>query len=125
MVELERGLLNPAALQLSVVHGPDRGAGERDGFAVGFGAEDAVVGARQHPSGRDAAAVLVLEGLDGVDVQVIDVVEELLDPVLDVVFASDFLAACLDDDVVGDEPVDGIGLVGVLDIVPEGVDNLR
>jgi len=96
VVELERGLLDPAALQHSVAHRPHSGAGHRDRLAVGFGAEDAVVGPGQHPSGRDAGAVIVLERLDGVDVQVVDVVEELLDPVLDVVFARDFPAACLD-----------------------------
>jgi hypothetical protein len=42
MVKLERGLFDPAALQLAVCHGPDGGAGEGDGLAVGFGAEDAV-----------------------------------------------------------------------------------
>ena len=125
MVELERGLLDPAALQSSVAHRPDGGAGHPNGLAVGFRAEDAVVGPGQHPSGRDAGAVVVLECLDGVDVQLVDVVEEPLDPVLDVVFARDFLAACLDDDVVGHEPVDGIGFVCVPDFVPERCDNLR
>jgi len=125
VVELEGGLLDPAALQLFVIHGPDGGAGHGDGLAVGFGAEDAVVGPRQHPSGRDAGAVLGLEGLDGVDVQVIDAIEELLHPVLDVALTRDFLAARLDDNVVGYEPVDGIGLMRVPDVVPEGVNNLR
>ena len=55
--------------------------------------------------------------------KVVDVVEELLDPVLDIVLARDLLAACLDDDVVGDEPVDGVGLVCVPDLFPERVDN--
>jgi hypothetical protein len=53
------------------------------------------------------------------------VVEELHDPILDVAFARDFLAACLDDDVVGHEPVDGIGFVSVPYVVPERRDNLR
>ena len=47
-------------------------------------------------------------GVDGVDVQVVHVVEELPDPVLDVVLARDLLAACLDDDVVGHEPPAGV-----------------
>jgi hypothetical protein len=33
------------------------------------------------------------------------VIEELFRPILDVVFAGDLLAACLDDDVVGHEPL--------------------
>ena len=61
----------------------------------------------------------------GVDVQVIDAIEELLHPVLDVALTRDFLAARLDDNVVGYEPVDGIGLMRVPDVVPEGVNNLR
>src|SRR4051794_39253551 len=58
--QLERRLLDPAALQLAVVDGPDGGAGERDGLSVGFGAQDDVVGPSQHPAERDAGAVLVL-----------------------------------------------------------------
>ena len=125
MIELEVGLLDPAVLQLFVVHGPDGCAGERDRLAVGFGAENAVVGPGQHPSGRDASAVFVLECFEGVDMKLVDMVEKPSHPVLDVVFARDLLAACLDDDVVGDEPVDGIGFMRVPDVLPERRDNLR
>src|SRR5262245_9731294 len=56
VVELEGGLLDPTVLQLALANGPDGGASHGDRFAVGFRAENAVVGTRQYPSGRNAGA---------------------------------------------------------------------
>ena len=77
--------------------------GERDGLAVGFGAEDAVLlepVSTQREVTRVPSSfwkVSMVSTWRSYDEKVI---EELFHPVFGVVFASDFLAACLDDDIV-------------------------
>src|SRR5262245_15324752 len=71
--QLPGAALDPVVQQLPVLaHGPDGRAREGDRPPVGRGAQHAVVPARDAPARGDAAAVLVLEGLQDLELELGD-----------------------------------------------------
>ena len=74
----QRRLARPSCAAAFRLRAPPRPrAGHRDRVLVGLRADNVVVFG-QHPSGRDAGAVLVLKCFDDIEVQVVDLFQELL-----------------------------------------------
>src|SRR6202035_2165433 len=126
LVHLKGVALDLIGQQHSVVaHGRDYDAGQLDGAAVRLCAEGSVVCASDPERRGDPGPVTVLERVDYLGVKVPDGRAEVLDPLLECLATFDPAASGNDDEVLDDEVVDGVVVLGRLPhLLPEVVNRV-
>src|SRR4029450_3453839 len=111
------------AKQPVLAHFPDGGARHLERRSVRPGSHHSVVAPRDPPARGDAATVLVLEGLDDVELEVVDPIQELPHPVLERRARPGLVTAGGDDEVLAHQAVDGVRIALPPDFIPEVLDD--
>jgi hypothetical protein len=123
-VDFERIPLHPVVAQQAIrANFRDRRPGHLEGRGVWRGTHEAVVATGHAPTRRHAAAVPVLEGLDYMELKIVNPFLEVLYPDLEGFAAHDVPTAGGDVEILVHQAIDSLGVLRLLPyLTPEVLD---